>query len=160
MSEEKSINVKLVAISVALSLVIGAALFYSSLAFDNPVNTSAINRAEWWGNQLISQKFIFPADAANDEANRGLASTTGTSAPTTQQQRLSGEVGRDPWGFPFKYKVVVHDERAHLVVWSEGENQVNKKTDDDLKRLVRGVIEPKRNVRDLVLVLPLEKTTL
>ena len=69
----------------------------------------------------------------NDENNaqgRGIASVGG--AKFTSKIGLEGQLGKDPWSNPYRYKLLKNQsgEYSHIIVWSLGPNQQDESSSE------------------------------
>lgn len=100
-------------------IVVAILILYIAI-MDKPMQTDddlALNKAFAIGQYLIEKDFVVPIITEASEELRGPAS----SEQVVYVQKFEGEFGRDPWGYPFKYKVVKSD-KPRLIVWSAGQN--------------------------------------
>ncbi len=152
MQESLSKNAKIMSAGIAIALLLGAVAFFSQDFLTNGEGQKAMARAELLGQKLIDNKFVKVAPGVDDlVGGRGLASTV---------QKLEGEVGRDPWGWPFKYKVFVQEGGAKLVVWSNGDGASDKKSAEEIASSASRAKEKLVDNRHLILVMPFDKTIL
>lgn len=108
--------------SSGLLVIIGLVAF-SSLLVVMPWNKGSTDsrvelarqKAEIVGYQLIQ---IY-REASNDNASRKPASSE------AEQLRLTGSLGQDPWGTPYRYRILnksSQKETMKVIVWSVGSN--------------------------------------
>jgi hypothetical protein len=74
-------------------------------------------------------------------------------------QKLEGEVGRDPWGYPFKYKVYKDGDDAKVAVWSGGEDNASKKAPNEIDQAVQTQTAT-ADSSALIVVVPFDKNIL
>lgn len=91
------------------------------------VNELAQERAQYWGQWLIVEKFELKtfkekSEQGQTETSRGLASAPDLVIET--HKTLDGEIGRDPWGKPFHFHVQGDGQPGSKVyLWSTGANE-------------------------------------
>jgi hypothetical protein len=119
-------------------------------------NAKAMDRAERVAQKLIAQKFFRQEDVpASPDKSRGLASAV---MRPVSARKLEGELARDPWGYPFHYKVITVGDQPKLIFWSAGEGQKFNRSDDELNAWAKTANNTEKNVRDLYLVMPIDKS--
>ena len=105
---------------------------------DQTMTQKTIEREKLVAQNLIKnnfeQKIFTPKDNTNLQ-ERGLASEENSEIIETVKKSLSGEVAHDPWGHPFKYKVIGDGKLStgsKIIILSSGPNE---KIDTDMNTL-------------------------
>ncbi|UOF00221.1 hypothetical protein [Bdellovibrio reynosensis] len=93
---------------------------------DSKVET-ARQRAEVVGYQIVQIYREATRTAAPPESvgGRKIASVAPDSAISMENLRTTGTMGNDPWGRPFRYRILSQDHsgKVRILVWSTGPNQ-------------------------------------
>lgn len=93
---------------------------------DSKVET-ARQRAEVVGYQIVqiyreASRIQVPAD---NQGGRKIASVAPESESAIENLRSTGTMGNDPWGRPYRYRILSSDSsgKVRILVWSTGPNQ-------------------------------------
>lgn len=120
---------------VVAAFVVAVYLFNVGRDQELTLSQRAQARAQGLIKNLATQNFmkkVFTEEPAPQ--GRGLASAKSESNVTEMEvQSLQGEIGRDPWGRPFYYKVAGDGARgSEVTVWSYGPNAIAESTPENL----------------------------
>lgn len=120
---------------VAAAFVVAVYVFNAGREKELTLSQKAQTRAYGLIKNLASQNFMKKVFTEEPVAQgRGLASATSESNVTEMEvQSLQGEIGRDPWGSPFQYKVAGDGSKgSEVTVWSYGPNATADSTPENL----------------------------
>ncbi|WP_415061262.1 hypothetical protein [Bdellovibrio sp.] len=81
----------------------------------------ALQKAEVVGYQVVQ---IY-REAAKNSHTSGRNPASVEEASTAENLRSTGLMGTDPWGMPFRYRILSSDKAGHvrILVWSSGPNK-------------------------------------
>jgi hypothetical protein len=84
---------------------------------DSELSKQSDQRAEGLAYQLLQ---IYSEHQKLSSSSRGPASETGDSGVDWSQWKPEGEIGRDPWGDPYKYQIISSESEnlSVIQVWS------------------------------------------
>lgn len=120
--EVKSSGVILILGLVVLSMIIIATPWNRQFQ-DSRIET-ALHKAEVVGYQVV--QIYREAAKTSDNKDRAPASVTSSSGSAIPANiRSTGTMGLDPWGAPFRYRILSADPAGNvkILVWSSGPNQ-------------------------------------
>lgn len=122
----------------AVVAVVGSILFNQSMDRDR---LRARHKAEGMAHQLLDGgvKFIQVRRTKNrlERTQRGPASSGHQPSHIANNPfGIQGEIGKDPWGNPYRYRFVENEQGqlVSVVVWSDGPN---RSSDTDPHRLIQ-----------------------
>lgn len=119
--EVRSSGMLLIVGLVAFSLAIIATPWNRQLQ-DSKVET-ALHKAEVVGYQVV--QIYREAAKTTETKSRNPASISSGTPSFPANLRSTGTMGVDPWGAPFRYRIISADDAGNvkILVWSSGPNQ-------------------------------------
>lgn len=124
LQEVKSSGVLLILGLVGLSLAIVATPW--NRQFQDSRVEVALQKAEIVGYQVVQiYREASNSSLSSDKKTRVPASVAPTESGIPVDLRSTGTMGTDPWGAPYRYRILSVDKsgKVRIVVWSTGPNQ-------------------------------------
>lgn len=135
--EVRSSGMLLIMGLVGLSLVIVATPW--NRQFQDSRVEVALQKAEIVGYQVVQiYREASKPSLSDDKKSRIPASVSSSESAFPADLRSTGTMGTDPWGAPFRYRILSADKSGNvrILVWSTGPNQKVETADLDNEEAV------------------------